>query len=258
MIFRKLDYEDKIKIEALCSKRKIYNFFILSNLHILNQKQELIAYYGLFDQQELVAIMMFFHKLVYYEIKDHAYFSVLMSHLEALDQQEVILNDTYDLYQSDDLIGKYQEVYNRKGGLYVYQNTRKYTQTHNVYQATGHDIDDLIVFYQDAADDVKRGKDSLSRSVGSGRRTFFTKEKSKITASVLTTGETEDMAMIGGIHYLNDDALTSTTLVITESLVKDGKSIYTVLRNERLIGIYKNLGFLKLGNWNMFYLRKNK
>ncbi|MDY0277258.1 MAG: hypothetical protein RBQ97_04155 [Acholeplasma sp.] len=80
MKFRKLTGEDINLIKNLCENRKEYNFFILINLEALKNNQDLIQYYGMFDDNEmLIAVGMFYHRLLYIEISNTGFINVFIN-----------------------------------------------------------------------------------------------------------------------------------------------------------------------------------
>ncbi|MDD3383849.1 MAG: hypothetical protein WC123_02455 [Bacilli bacterium] len=258
--YKKLTVKDEKTIKLLCLKRKKYNFFILSNLNLLAKKQNLVEYFGVYEEKELVGVIMFFHKLLYYEIKEKKYFKNIIDLLLYTDKNEIIINDTYDLYNRNYFTPKYHEEFIKPGLLFQYYDNKLINEKEEpkALLANIDNIESLVDFYNSAPIDIKRGKDSLLRSITNGRRTFFTKKNGIVSSCILTTGETNDSAMLGGIHYICNKDLIIATNSIIESLIKENKKlIYTVIRDEKVISILKKIGFIKLGNWNIIHLKSD-
>ncbi|MDY0278154.1 MAG: hypothetical protein RBQ97_08715 [Acholeplasma sp.] len=178
------------------------------------------------------------------------------NYLKSLGKESIILNNTLDL-SVEEYFNNYQIEYHKKGYLFMYQGSKENIDYNNVKQATLDDVDALVEFYESAPLDVKRGKDSIARSLSNNRRTFIYKENGDIFASILTTGETLDTAMIGGVHYLNDEVLNCVLRVIVNELQMLGKKVYVVLRDSTMIRVFKETGFTKLKPWSIVGLRRS-
>jgi len=127
-------------------------------------------------------------------------------------------------------------------------------------QAALEDVERLAQFYAQAPEDVRRGPDSIRRSIAGGRRTFMVEANGEIVASALTTAELPDMAMIGGLHtpsHLRDrEYLIWAMAELVRSLLSEDKRACVVTRDPLIDAICDQLGFDDAGPWHIVHLRR--
>lgn len=261
MITIKLNESYVDKIYAFCISRKEFNFFILANIEQLHKEQNLVTYYGQFDAcDRLVALMMSFHKLWYFAVTESCDYNSLANTIQAQKQPEIVINDSQRIYENIIIYMKnYQTTLNLPGELYQCKKKIYDIDSSTIKKATKEDTALLVEFYKNTPQDVRRGKESIERSIGNGRRTFIDIHDKKVIACALTTGERTDSAMIGGIH--SGDAPNHLNGVITgiaNDLIQDGKTPYIVVRDSEIQKKCLELGFTPLGQWHTVHLNLDK
>ncbi len=122
---------------------------------------------------------------------------------------------------------------------------------------TEDDIDRLTRFYERAPDGIRRGRDSVRRSIGGGRRTHFIEHDGEVAAAALTTAELPGLAMVGGVYALptaGRTALTHALWAITQALLAESKVVCTVTHDPAVDALCDRLGFEVLGPWRTVHL----
>lgn len=124
------------------------------------------------------------------------------------------------------------------------------------------DVEPLARFYAQAPKDVRRGPDSIRRSIGGGRRTFLVEVNGEVVAAALTTAELPTLAMIGGLHASPgaraQDHLTCALSELVLSLFEEGKQACVVTRDPMIEAICDWLGFEDMGPWRIVHLRRRE
>ncbi|MEW6233027.1 MAG: hypothetical protein AB1566_12045, partial [Chloroflexota bacterium] len=214
---------DRPAIETLCEQQREFNIFFLANLDELSREQNLVQYWGQFDDTgHLVGVLMRYHVLWYIYDGPGADLGAFAEVIESKAQPGIIVNDNVRTapslvpllknYRVElDLAARLRQLHiehfvelaqchcerseaissSLDGDCFVAWAPRK---------ATLEDVERLAQFYAQAPEDVRRGPDSIRRSIGEGRRTFLVEINGEIVASALTTAELPDLAMIGGLH----------------------------------------------------------
>lgn len=250
----KMNADNYSEIEDFLSENDGASFFQRAYLYMLLGDQNIVSYYGQYRGETLVTVFMSFHKLWYITTSGRSDYKHVLDYIQDLNNKEIIINDVDGAYDSRYLSKKYKVSLDVRGYLYSYKSKKVDDTTNKVRRATNEDIDDLVQFYDNAPKDVKRGRESILRSIGNGRRTYICSGKNGIEAVALTTGEMENQAMVGGIHYLNVESLSSVLEKTVSDLAKEGKETLIVVRDSIIGDTCLDLRFKKHEPWNMIHL----
>ncbi len=257
---KKLNDLATTSILRFCENDPAAHFFQIANIDKLKEMQTLVSYYGQFNSDhKLVGVLMSFHKLWYFSFKSEADTAYALNFVQGQDQELLIINDPFGFYRTAMLAADHEEFLVVEGALYELNCLRE--QTHDKLTSRAHlqDIDDLETFYQNAPGDVRRGRESLLRSLDGGRRTYIAKDRGKICAAALTTGETTDAVMIGGIHFNgNQHYLRAVLAELSRAIIKESKVAYIVIRDPVIQHICEDIGYVRGKPWNMIHICKKR
>ena len=262
MRIRPLAEADQAAVEALCAEEPEYDLFLLANLDRLSPGQNLAQYWGQFDDSgQLVGALMRYHVLWYVHDGPGADLAAFAQTIEAQAQPHIVVNDNLRTAESlVPLLERYQVVLDLPGRLRRLRPERFVAPPAllEARRATLDDAERLIEFYAQAPDDVRRGPDSVRRSLGGGRRTYIAEANGELAACALTMAELPTVAMMGGVHapapYREGQWLASVLSALARSLLAEGRRACLVTRDPLLDEICDRLGFDDLGPWRMVHL----
>ncbi len=268
LITRPLTEADRAAAEAFCAQAPEYNIFLLSNLDKLGTEQDLVRYWGQFDEAgEFRAIIMRYHVLWYLHDAAGADLSALAGVVEEGAPPRVVLSD--NVRTQPGLAAR----------LKGYRLERDFTERLRRLQpgemkeaggppgggtaarlATDGDIDRLTRFYERAPEGTRRGRDSVRRSVGGGRRTYFVADGDEVTAAALTTAELPGLTMVGGLWAApeaGEGDLGAALTAILRALLAEGRVACTVTHDQATATLCDRLGFQEVGPWRTVHLVRN-
>lgn len=261
---RLLNAADKPLIISLCEQEPEYNIFFLANLDQLMRDQSLVQYWGQSNiTGQMVAILMRYHILWYLYCQSGISTEAFAGIIESIGQPNIIVNDN-----GRDGSSLVTELKNYRVKQFFPGRLRRLfpksidkPEFHGMARrATPDDVERLARFYAQAPEDVRRGPESIRRSIGGGRRTFLVEVNGEIVASVLTTAELPGMAMIGGIYTpsCNSDQgyLASVLSEIVRSLVNENKKVCVVTRDPKVDAIFERMGFEFIGLWRVVHMER--
>ncbi len=256
-----LSEKERGQIETLCKKNPGYNFFIITSLNYLSREQEMVKYWGQFDGSgNLEGVLMRYNQLWYICDTPKTDLALFGEVVIAQNQRTFIVNDNLLCDRSlIPYLKGYKTKMDLRGQLVQLDNNQfEHELNSNVRMADLNDVEKLIEFYQKSPQDVRRGADSIKRSITDGRRTFILEVENEIVACALTTAELHDKVMIGGIHALNQsknkEYIQSVLTGIIHSVVRDDKIPYIVVRDRIIHTVCSELGFKEMGKWRMVHM----
>lgn len=264
MITRPLNVDDKPFIISLCEQEPEYNIFFLANLDQLVCDQGMVQYWGQSNVSgQMVAILMRYHILWYIYCRPGISMEAFASIIESKAQPSIIVNDNGRNGSSLVTALKNYRIKQIFPGRLRRLSAKSMDKPESAYltrRATSDDIERLARFYAQAAEDVRRGPESVRRSIGAGRRTFLVEVNGEIVASVLTTAELPGIAMIGGIYaplrFNDQEYLVSALSEITISLIRENKKVCVVTRDPKVDAICESLRFEIIGLWRMVHMER--
>jgi len=131
------------------------------------------------------------------------------------------------------------------------------TSSHSVRRATLADRPALVAFYSDA-EEMSRDEQAVHRCLEQCR-IFVATAEGRIVSAALTNTETQNLAMIGGVYtpldFRYQGYASACMFAICQDLVADGKEACLFYDDPVAEGIYRRLGFKKIGYWRMLLLR---
>ena len=279
MLNRLLLPGDRAAIESLCGRTPELDLVMLANLDRLSGDQNLVQYWGQFDDSgRLAGVLMRYHALWYIHGEADADLSAMAQLIEIRGQPRIVLNGSPRKIEAlASLLAGYRvelrlpaRLRTRRAGhrppprgverLGAPAVGAPSLGTPSVRQATLDDVERLAVFYAGAPEDVRRGADSLRRSVAGGRRTFLVEDQGEVMACALTTAELPNLAMVGGLHAAAIDRAGENLLLalgaLVQSLEAEGKDACVVTRDPRIDDVCDQLSFSDTGPWLILHLQR--
>ncbi len=274
MLNRLLIPGDRAAIESLCGRTPEHDLVMLANLDRLSGYQDLVQYWGQFDDSgRLAGVLMRYHALWYVHGEDDADLSAMAQLIEIRGRPRIVLNDSPRTIEA---LASLLDGYRVELRLPARLRTRRAGHsppprgaeklgapplgTPSVRRATLDDVERLAAFYAAAPEDVRRGADSLSRSVVGGRRTFLAEDQGEVVACALTTAELPNLAMVGGLHATARDRGGENLLpalgALVQSLAAEGKDACVVTRDPRIDDVCDQLSFSDTGPWLILHLQR--
>lgn len=263
---RALGVKDQMAIKSLCEQQKEFNIFFLTSLNKLSNNQDLVEYWGQFNKDDqLVGVLMRYHVLWYIYDTPGTDLNAFARVIESKMQPRIIVND--NVRTTPGLVPLLKDY---RVELDMQARLRKLTRQHFIEPTTGYsvrratldDVERLAEFYAQAPKDVRRGPDSIRRSVSGQRRTFLIEVDGEVEASALTTAELPDLAMIGGLHTSmgshRQEYLLSVMAGLIRSLLDESKQVCVVTRDPLIDAACDQLGFEDKGSWHIVYMRHHK
>lgn len=262
MTIRLLSSSDRDSVESLCGRTPEQDLFLLANLDLLTSNQDLVQYFGQFDTcGSLSAVLMRYHVLWYWHAETHEQISQFARVIDRQRQPKIILNGgPKTVSELEALLPNYQTQMSLPGRLRRLQAIDAPTQVDLVglpntgRRATLDDLESLTKFYASATEDVRRGSESLRRSVTGGRRMFVVEQGGELTAGALTTAELPHVAMIGGLHAADASHLFAAVKGLLTSLQTEGKNACVVTRDTGIDEVLDVLGFKDISSWQILHM----
>ncbi len=262
---RRLTENDRPAIEGLCKRKGVFDVFFLANLDKLGGNGDLVEYWGQFDAaQNLSGVLMRYHTLWYVSDSAATDLDAFAQIIESKAQPRIVVNDNvrYGDTGLTSLLSNYQIELDLSARLRSLESDGLSLQEipRSVRRATLEDVHDLARFYAEAPPDVRRGADSVRRSVTGERRTFVIEGDAGIAASALTTAELPTLAVIGGLHATPGPHAAKHLLWVTKAIVRsllgEGKKVCIVTRDRLIDRVCDELGFEDLGPWRIVHMAR--
>jgi predicted GNAT family acetyltransferase len=109
---------------------------------------------------------------------------------------------------------------------------------------------------------MQRDVDVLRRRLDAGERIAVAEDGERIVSAALTTVETSDAAMIGGVFtpepWRNRGYASAAMTHLCTELIAEGKMPCLFYDNPAAGAIYRRLGFEDIGPWNLVFLEPKR
>lgn len=277
MLTRLMAASDRPLIETLCAGTPEWDIFLLANLSQLASDGSMVQYWGQFaDSGTLTAVLMRYHVLWYGHAGPGADMQGLAKTIGDQGQPHFVLNEGgVEAPQLAPLLTGYQVDLRLPGRLrrrraaqaLAADGVGRGLDAHwpgNVAarRATLGDVDRLAAFYTKAPEDVRRGPDSLRRSITGGRQTYLAEAAGEVVACAVTTAGLPAVAMVGGLFAVpereREANLGCALQALVGSLAAAGKDACVVTRDPWIDGVLDRLGFETLGPWWMLHMSPSR
>jgi hypothetical protein len=255
---RQLNQDDTEDLLDLLYRDPYYNIFMIGNLENMGLDDSDLDYWGSFRDEELVGALMRYR--VFWNVYD-AGNADLRAFAWLMDRR----GDVRALHGHDKLIARLGKLLR---GYEITERRRLHfcrlpelkpalASSHSVRRATLADLPALTTFYSDA-EKMSRDEQSVRCCLEQGR-VFVVKAKGQIVSAALTNTETRNLAMIGGVYTPLDlryqGYASACMFAVCQDLVADGKEACLCYDDPVAEGIYRRLGFKKIGYWRLLLLR---
>jgi predicted GNAT family acetyltransferase len=254
---RQLNQEDTNELLDFLYQDPYYNIFMIGNLENMGLDHPDLDYWGSFREGQLVGALMRYR--VFWNVYD-AGGAALRGFAWLMDRRR----DVQVLHGRDKLIARlakllrdYEVKEKRRLHFCCLPELKPVlTSSHSVRWATLADLPALVAFYSDA-EEMARDEPSIRRCLEQGR-VFLTRVEGRIVSAALTNTETQNLAMIGGVYtpldYRYQGYASACMFAICQDLTADGKEACLCCDDPVAEGIYRRLGFKKIGYWRMLLL----
>ena len=255
---RQLDRDDTDELLDLLYRDPYYNIFMIGNLERMGLDHPDLDYWGSFQEGRLVGALMRYR--VFWNVYD-AGKANLRGFAWLMDRR----GDVQALHGRDRLIARLAKLLRD----YEVKEERRLhfcrlpelkpalTSSHSVRRATLADLPALVAFYSDA-EEMSRDEQSVRRCLEHGR-IFVTTAQGRIVSAALTNAEMEVLAMVAGVYTPPDSRYqgyaSACMFAICQDLAADGKEACLCYDDPVAEGIYRRLGFEKIGYWRLLLLR---
>jgi predicted GNAT family acetyltransferase len=254
---RQLNRDDTEDLLDLLYRDPYYNIFMIGNLENMGLDDSDLDYWGSFRDGQLVGALMRYR--VFWNVYD-AGSADLRAFAWLMDRR----GDVQALHGRDKLIARLARLLR---GYEVREQRRLHfcrlpelkpalTSSHSVRRATLAELPALITFYSDA-EKMSRDERSVRRCLEQGR-VFVVTAKGQIVSAALTNTETRNLAMIGGVYTPLDlryqGYASACMFAVCQDLAADGKEACLCYDDPVAEGIYRRLGFKKIGYWRLLLL----
>jgi predicted GNAT family acetyltransferase len=255
---RQLNRDDTDELLAFLYRDSYYNVFMIGNLENMGLDHPDLDYWGSFRGGQLVGALMRYW--VFWNIYD-AGGADLRAFAWLMDRR----GDVRALHGRDGLIARLAKLLR---DYEVREERRLYfcrlpelkpalTSSYSVRRATLADLPTLAAFYADA-EEMTRDEQSVRRCLEQCR-IFVAIAEGRIVSVALTNAETRNLAIIGGVYTPPDfryqGYASACMFAICQDLVADGKEACLFYDDPVAEGIYRRLGFEKMGYWRLLLLR---
>jgi predicted GNAT family acetyltransferase len=254
---RQLDRDDSDKLLNLLYQDPYYNIFMIGNLENMGLDHPDLDYWGSFREGQLSGALMRYR--VFWNVYD-AKGTDLRAFAWLMDRR----GDVQALHGHDKLIARFAKLLRdyeareerRLHFCHLPELRPVLTSSHSVRQATLADLPALAAFYSDA-EEMTRDEQAVRRCLEQGR-IFVATAEGRIVSAALTNAETRNLAMIGGVYTSLDSRYqgyaSACMAAICQDLAADGKEACLFYDDPVAEGIYRRLGFKKMGYWRLLLL----
>ncbi|HYF92870.1 MAG TPA: hypothetical protein VD969_11555 [Symbiobacteriaceae bacterium] len=263
-MIRQFTSDDEPRLAAFCGRAPEQNIVMLANLAELGGHGGLVQFWGEVDAAgNLAAVLMRYGTLWYLDAPPGADLLELAGLISRVGQERLVLNgppETISVLAP--LIAEYAAELRLPARLRILRENAALTRRTGspaVRRATLDDVPALAELYAAAPQDVRRGADSLRRSVAGARRAYLAERGRAVTACALTTAELPGLALAGGLHgegRMWDADLTAALGALCESLQQDGKTVTAVTRDLWTDRICDALGFADAAPWLIIHMKR--
>jgi predicted GNAT family acetyltransferase len=255
---RQLNRDDTDELLEFLYQDSYYNIFMVGNLENMGLAHPDLDYWGSFREGKLAGALMRYR--VFWNVYD-AGEADLRAFAWLMDRRR----DVQALHGRDELIARLAKSLRD----YEVREERRLhfcrlpelkpalTSSHSVRRATLADLPSLVAFYSEA-EEMSRDEQSVRSCLEQGR-IFVATTKGRITSAALTNTETQNLAMIGGVYtpleFRHQGYANACMVAICQDLAADGKEACLCYDDPVAGGIYRRLGFKKIGYWRLLLLR---
>jgi predicted GNAT family acetyltransferase len=255
---RQLNQDDTSELLDLLYQDSYYNIFMIGNLESMGLDHPDLDYWGSFRDGQLVGALMRYR--FFWNVYD-AGGSDLRGFAWLMDRR----GDVQALHGRDELIARLAKLlrdYEIKEERHLYycrlpELKPVLTSSHSVRLATLADLPALVAFYADA-EEMTRDEQAVRRCLEQDR-IFVAIAKGRIVSAALTNAETQNLAIIGGVYTLPESRhqgyASACMFAICQDLAADGKEACLFYDDPVAEGIYRRLGFERMGRWRLLLLR---
>jgi predicted GNAT family acetyltransferase len=254
---RQLDQEDADELLDLLYRDPYYNLFMIGNLENMGLDHPDLDYWGSFREGKLAGALMRYR--VFWNLYD-AGGTDLRAFAWLMDRRE----DVQALHGHDKLIARFAKLLRdyevreerRLHFCHLPELRPVLISSHSVRRAALADLPALAAFYSDA-EEMTRDEQAVRRDLEQGR-IFVATAEGRIVSAALTNAETRNLAMIGGVYTRLDSRYqgyaSACMVAICQDLAADGKEACLFYDDPVAEGIYRRLGFKKVGHWRLLLL----
>lgn len=254
---RKLNRDDTDALLELLYRDPYYNLFMIGNLESIGLDHPDLDYWGSFRGDQLVGALMRYR--AFWNVYD-AGRADLKGFAWLMDRR----GDAQTLHGHDGLIARltrllrdYEVCEERRLHFCRLPELKPaLTLSHSVRRATLADLPALVAFYADA-EKMSRDEQAVRHCLEHGR-IFVAIAEGRIVSAALTTAETRELAMIGGVYtppgFRYQGYASACMFAICQDLAADGKEACLFYDDPVAEGIYRRLGFKEMGYWRLLVL----
>lgn len=260
---RALTRKDEPALHALLMRDPFYNLFMIGDLEMMGLGTKELSFWGRFSPTgEMIGAAMRYHvSWCFCATEDfdlHSFARLIDDHPDSL-----VINGHPDLvdpivahlerYGVDELHASYYCRLRLDSALPA--------PAWPTRRATLADVNALTELYASSGM-MRRGADGLRHKLEAGGRIVVTEDDGQIVSSALTTAETNDAAMIGGVFTpeprRNRGYASAAMTHLCAELISERKQPCLFYDNPAAGAIYRWLGFEDIGPWHMVLLKPNR
>lgn len=254
---RQLNRDDTDELLNLLYRDPYHNVFMIGNLESMGLDHPALDYWGSLREGQLVGALMRYR--VFWNVYD-AGGADLRGFAWLMDRRR----DVQALHGHDELIARLAKLlrdYAVKEERHLHfcrlaELKPVSASSHSVHRAILADLPALTAFYA-KAEEMSRDEQAVRHCLEQCR-IFVASAEGQIVSAALTNAETGELAIIGGVYtppdYRNQGYASACMFAICQDLVADGKEACLFYDDPVAEGIYRRLGFEKMGYWRQLLL----
>jgi predicted GNAT family acetyltransferase len=269
---RRLQDEHFAEVRQFLGAAPGYTAFLTSNLERFGLEDPFIHYWGTFQDERLVTVLMMAgHRAGLYTTDTTTLRPVMDIALRqqvnfVMGQRETVTSALQHLWQLPITRREahfFAQLANEPFQRYLPGPVPQAT----IRRATPDDVPALTTLYTGAAGfelaSVEQVRQSMIERVY-GLRTFVAETKGRLVAGASTSAECSDAAMIGGVWTLpgerNHGHSTAVVTALCADLVAEGRCPYLFYLedNAPAAQVYRKIGFQDIGHWSVVYFQRQR
>ena len=256
---RKLLPCDEPELLAILRSDRYNNLFLIGNIYSMGWAEPELEYWGFGEGDQLTGVLMRYRANWALYDAGGADLAAMAQVMDGHPAGARAMTGEYGL------VGRFWERVRR---YEAYEDHRSYYCVLDAMidlpgvgparRATEADVLGLVDLYAEAQE-MARDEQSIRCALARGR-IFLAEEGGKIVSAAMTTTETPDMAMIGGVftppRLRNRGCATACMAALCRELLQEGIQPCLFYDNPRAGSICRRLGFRDIGTWRMLRLRE--